>query len=228
MGNLPAKSAMKSNEPASSAGSRCSTAIARIRSLHRRHLRGGEALAHQRAHPGVPGRVEGEERHRPCGRWARTHSGRGRHRGVGEAVHVAEGCEHVLVSGQGPEVELLVPVDRRLGPQPGVDRVGVLVDLVGVRAVGDRSVGHPHRRRSRRPVGPRCPIHQQFRCRRSPGRECLRTACDPSRRRGVLRKSRSPAPGPPGDRRQARPRRPGGDECGPRSGRAGASHRDWS
>ena len=47
-------------------------------------------------------------------------------------------AEHVLVAGQGPEVELVVPVQRGLGPQAGVDRVGVLVDLVGVGAVDDR------------------------------------------------------------------------------------------
>ena len=63
IGSLPAKSAMKSNVPCSRAGSRCSTAMARMRSSIWATLDGGEALAHQRAHPGVPGRVEGQERH---------------------------------------------------------------------------------------------------------------------------------------------------------------------
>ena len=56
--------------------------------------------------------------------------------GVGEGVHVAEGGEHVLVARERPEVELVGPVHRGLGPEPGVGRVRVLVHLVGVRVVG--------------------------------------------------------------------------------------------
>ena len=101
------------------------------------HLGRGEALADQRAHPGVTGRVEGQERHEPVGVGAEGAGLEGDPLGVGEPVEVAEGGQHVLVAGEGPEVELVVAVHRRLGPQPGVDRVGVLVDLVGVGAVGD-------------------------------------------------------------------------------------------
>ena len=107
--------------------------------LHLGHLGGGESLAHQRAHAGVPGRVEGQERHEPVGVGTEGAGLEGHPLGVGEAVEVAEGGQDVLVAGERLEVELVVPVHRRLGPQAGVDRVGILVDLVGVRAVGDWS-----------------------------------------------------------------------------------------
>ena len=142
MGSLPAKSAMKSNEPALEGG---------VEVLERRWpgsrssiaatLRRGEALADQRAHPGVAGRVEGQERHGPVGVGPEGAGVEGDPEGVGEAVDVAEGGQHVLVARQGPEVELVVAVDRRLGPQAGIGRVGVLVDLVGVGAVVTGSTG---------------------------------------------------------------------------------------
>ena len=78
--------------------------------------------------------------------------------GVGEAVDVAEGGQHVLVAGEGPEVELVVAVDRCLGPEPGVDRVGVLVDLVGVGAVDDGVPSSTVIRRAPASAGPRVRI----------------------------------------------------------------------
>ena len=111
--------------------------MARIRSSIWRHLGRGEALAHQRAHAGVPGRVEGQERHELVGVGPEGAGLEGHPVGVGEPVEIAEGGQHVLVAGQGPEVELVVAVDRRFVPEPGVDRIRVLVDLVVVGAVGD-------------------------------------------------------------------------------------------
>ena len=43
--------------------------------------------------------------------------------------------EHVGMARQRPEPEPLVAVERRLGAQRGVDRIGILVDLVGVGIV---------------------------------------------------------------------------------------------
>ena len=74
-----------------------------------------------------------------------------------ENAHVvAEALHHVGVAGQRPEAGLVVAVDRRLVAQPGVGRVRVLVDLVGVRAVGQRAHGcvpQQHARRPRHAVG---------------------------------------------------------------------------
>ena len=106
--------------------------------LHLGHLGGGESLAHQRPHAGVAGWVEGQERHELVGVGPEGAGLEGYPLGVGEPVEVAEGGQDVLVAGQGPEVQLLVAVDRGFGPQAGVDRVGVFVDLVGVGAVGQR------------------------------------------------------------------------------------------
>ena len=141
IGSRPAKSAMKSNEPASRAGARCATASARMPLLHGGHPARREALADDGAHAGVPGRVHGEERHGPVGVGPEGGRVEADAVGVRVVVDVAEGGQDVGVARVGEEVELLVVEDGRLGAQPGVGRVRVLVDAVVVGAVGQRRQG---------------------------------------------------------------------------------------
>ena len=155
IGSRPAKSPMKSNVPASSAGSRWATASSRIRVLHGGHPARREALADDGAHAGVPRRVHGEERHGPVrvgpeGGRVEAHA-----EGVGVVVDVAERGQDVGVARVGEEVELLVVEDRRLGAQARVGRVRVLVDGVVVGAVGQRRDGghRPVARHERGRVG---------------------------------------------------------------------------
>ena len=150
MGNSPAKSAMKSNEPASSAGRQMGHGQRPDAVLHGRHPARREALADDGAHAGVPGRVHGEERHGPVGVGPEGGRVEADAIGVRVVVDVAEGRQDVGVARVGEEVELLVVEDRRLGAQPGVGRVRVLVDAVVVGAVGQR--GHAWSRPRRRPV----------------------------------------------------------------------------
>ena len=131
---------MKSNEPASSAGVEMRHGQRADAVLHGRHPARREALADDGAHAGVPGRVHGEEGHGAV----RVGPEGGRVEadavGVRVAVDVAERGQDVGVARVGEEVELLVVEDGRLGAQPRVGRVGVLVNAVVVGAVGQR--GH--------------------------------------------------------------------------------------
>ena len=138
IGKRPAKSAMKSKEPASSAGAKWATASAADVVLHGRHPARREALADDGAHAGVPGRVHGEERHGAVGVGPEGGRVEGDAVGVRVVVDVAEGGQDIGVARVGEEVELLVVEDGCLGTQPGVGRVRVLVDAVVVGAVGQR------------------------------------------------------------------------------------------
>jgi hypothetical protein len=105
------------------------------------HPPGREALGHQRAHAGVPWRVQRQERH---GLVRVPAPGRRVQRdavGAGEPRRVPERADDVCVPRECPEVELAVAVQRRLVPQPCVDRVRILVDPVVVRAERHRR-GH--------------------------------------------------------------------------------------
>ena len=75
------------------------------------------------------GRVHGQERHRLVGVGPVGGGVEGHAEAVRELGRVAEGGEDIGVARQRPEVELVVAVERRLVAQPGVGRVGVLVDL---------------------------------------------------------------------------------------------------
>ena len=223
MGSLPAKSAMKSNDPRSRAGSRCSRAMARMCVLHRRHLGRGEALADQRAHPGVAGRVEGQERHELVGVGP---EGAGLERyplGVGEAVEIAEGGQHVLVVGTGPRSR--APRCGTPGPRPAGGRRR------------DRDPRGSRRRRGCRPRAGRrwsSAPHPSLVVRRSGAwprrprtRGCPSRTCARCRRPAVPPRTTSGAPAPPWGPRRGPPPRPGGGGSGSRSGRAGASRRGW-
>ena len=94
-----------------------------------------EGLGDERAHAGVAGWVHGQERHRLVGLGPVGGGIESDAEAVGEVGGVAEGGQDVGMARQRPEVELVVAVERGLGAQPRVGRVGVLVDLVVVRAV---------------------------------------------------------------------------------------------
>ena len=132
------------------------------------HPPGGEALAHQRAQPGVCGRVHGQERHRAVGVGAEGGRVERDAVGVGEALHVPEGRQHVAMAGEGPEVELLVAVDGASAPEPGVGRVRVLVDGVVVGAVRRRLHRGARHRCSPRPAPRRRRRRAGAGCRRAP------------------------------------------------------------
>ena len=94
-----------------------------------------EAARDERPHLRVARRVHAEERHHELRGGVR---GRRLDRdavGVGVEVGVLDRGEHVGVPRERVEVEGRVVVDRRLFAQPRVDRVRVLVDLVGERVV---------------------------------------------------------------------------------------------
>ena len=92
----------------------------------------GERPAHELAETRVLGWVHRED-HRPEDTLERGASGRAERGPVDRRV------DHVVVARQGPEPELVVAPHRRLVPQPAVDRVRVVVDLVGERVVAHAS-----------------------------------------------------------------------------------------
>ena len=103
----------------------------------------------------MPGRVHGEERHGPVRVGPEGGGVEADAVGVRVVVDVAERRQHVGVAREGEEVELLVVEDGRLGAQPGVRRVRVLVDAVVVGAVGQwRHRGHDARPANPGPAGP--------------------------------------------------------------------------
>ena len=104
-----------------------------------------EAARHQRAHARVARRVHGEERHRRVRARMRRRRVERDAVAVREARDVAKAGEHVGVARQRPEAEPLVAIDRRLGAQLGVDRVRILVDLVGVGIVLAHAVSRRRR-----------------------------------------------------------------------------------
>ena len=155
------------------------------------HPPGGEALADERAQPGVGRRVHGQERHRPVGVGAEG-GGVERHAvGVGEAAPTSrKAASTSSVARQCPEVELVVAVERGLGPQPGVGRVGVLVDGVVVGVVD----GRPHRRGAHRPDRTaRAARRRTTPSSPAPGPSVSRAAASASRS-GSSAKSRWPSP----------------------------------
>ncbi len=180
--------------------------------LHLGDLGRREALAHQRPHAGVPGRVEGEERHEPVGVRAEGAGLEGHPVGVRESVEIAEGGQHVLVPRQRPEVELVVAVHGRFAPEPGVDRVGVLVDLVVVGAVGDAT--------------PIIAVAARFGVRRRSATPATRRSAAPATNSGMSIEDMWPMPGG-----QQRPREGGLQHAAPPVGSApgpsAAASRRW-
>ena len=98
IGSRPAKSATKSKLAASTAASTCSTARSPDAVLELGHPAGGEGLGHERAHPGVVGRVHGQERHGPVGVGPVGGGVERDAEAVRELGRVAEGAEDVVVA----------------------------------------------------------------------------------------------------------------------------------
>ena len=92
----------------------------------------GEGPRHEPAHARVPRRVHGEERHGGARRGMRRRGIERDAERVREARDVVEGGEDVGVARQRREAEPLVAVDGRVRAEVRVDRVRVLVRLVGV------------------------------------------------------------------------------------------------
>ena len=183
--------------------------------LHGRHPARREALADDGAHAGVPGRVHGEERHGAVGVGPEGGRVEGDAVGVRVVVHVAERREHVGMARIGEEVEVLVVEDRRLRPQAGVGRIGVLVDAVVVGAVSQRG----HGRHGAVPV--MSAVASPIRA----GTASKRRWPMPALEEGA--RCRSPAAHRAPRRRRRRPGRPpGGARSRPRCGSARASRRD--
>ena len=101
----------------------------------------GEPPRHQRPHARVPWRIHRQERHRLVRVGARRQLVEADPVAVGEVGRVAERRDDIGMTRQGPELELVVAIERRLGAEPGVSGIRIFVDVVVVGAVAHRARG---------------------------------------------------------------------------------------